>query len=137
MSAKKIRPVFREALAVHEAFRRLGFASDDLFFCVANKNQVFVKLIHEGKDFAVICGQFNVPAKQLFDEWKALLEEVNDGSLPEDTMQEIWASSFVYKGRASFITALLTKGFPIPRNEAKTERKEATWIEYLESRLPN
>lgn len=60
---KKVKPIqprhipapIREALAMREALRRLGFSADDIY-CLYQPHEIDIVLKTQGKEFVVSCG---------------------------------------------------------------------------------
>jgi hypothetical protein len=111
-----VLPAFREALAVHEAFRRLGFIPDQLFVTLDSESQLFVILKHRGQDFAVCCGELSLTEAEFHEQWPALITAVNAGYMTEADMTSIWTNSYVYQNKVRFILAIKAKGIAIPEN---------------------
>lgn len=110
-----IHCVFREALAAHEAFQRLGFKPDDLY-CVRNPDgAMFVVLKAQEREFAVEVGNPRMEASIWQEEWTRVARAVSSGVVPEPVLQDVYKHSMVYEHAQAFTEALLKKGFALPR----------------------
>lgn len=112
----------REAFALHQAFRRLGFPASALFFLVATcdlchpYDGAHVKLAWEGKVFITCTGRARGwSGKKLVARWRQMVDA--QVSLTEDEWTAVWTGSDVHKKGVDLATALLVKGIraPCPR----------------------
>jgi len=112
-------PALREALAVHEAFRRLGFTADEIFLKLGPMHgspsvhtHLQVVLRAQDKAFTV---DIDAAAAGVVDDvrasWQALVSWWNSPDTPELERKELWTSSQVLKDGAAFCLALLERGF--------------------------
>jgi hypothetical protein len=99
----------REAWAVHEAFRRLGFPSGSIFMHrnPSPDENLCVVLRHCGKQFAVTVGKVNDDWEA---EWECFGSGVNSGAFSETELYEIWDGSFVRNNAVSLLLGLRDKG---------------------------
>lgn len=100
-------PVIREALAVHEAFRRLGVASADIYF-VQYRDQPFVSIeARQGdKRFPVAVGD---AFDGIEDVWSAATRAWN--AAPTSEQMAVFEASAVYNNTSRFMSALIDHGF--------------------------
>jgi hypothetical protein len=111
---------YREALAVHEGLRRLGFPSDNISVSFASDlhgPDVFHVVLHmQGlPEFTIPVGQLKgVEEKLVYETWIALTTAVVDGTTSDETLARIWADSRVAKSLLSLTAALIVKGLVPP-----------------------
>ena len=104
----------KEALAYHEAFRRLGFLSDDIFFVVyPNANATQVQLHSQGLQFA--CGVGMLPARYKTQAasaklWKQACEAGHTAD-NKDISESIWNFSHAKREVVGMLVAMADKGF--------------------------
>ena len=109
-------PVFiREAYCVWNAFRRLGFSADDLFFELDPKN-IFITLRPNKNEvaeraFAVLVGPQNgMPRDMIYRLWRSFGEKLRDGGYDNATLDQWWEESQIRRLKVPFITQLQVKG---------------------------
>jgi hypothetical protein len=99
-----------ETWAYHEALRRAGFKSDDIFVVGdANDGEVFVLLKAQGKEFSMRVGPRGMPVEEFEAMWKQWCVDIHD--VPEAELQEIWQTSLVRRQVARLVYALNVQGF--------------------------
>lgn len=105
-----------DALAFHEAFRKLGYQPDHIFFGVANelstkRLMVMIQLkLPTGFSFTVpICPlESDADLTAVVDLWKAAVAKWNTS--PDDSYREgVWKRSWIANHAAEFATALIQK----------------------------
>lgn len=105
----------------HQAFCRLGFRSEDLYFGfgdVVNVGQdvVFMHLETQGQEFNLaVCQLPFADEETLFAKWQAFADRINNSS-PE-YQDKMWRESHVGKDTDTFLAltcAIAHKGFKIP-----------------------
>lgn len=122
-----------EAWSVHEALRRLGFTSDEIFFavnrpakmgltsvlkhqpgfkvCVSEETywQVVCVLKTHGREFVVTCGFVpkRLPHKKIVETWVDFVTRFNEGKIEEAFLQDVWERSEVKNTWVEFVAALL------------------------------
>lgn len=104
----------------HEAFRRLGFSSDDIYV-VPHKSphfNVLMKMVScvlktQGKEFVWSCGSYTEEKDQkaIISEWVEFATQLNSGKIPEKDLQELWKEWPVPGSISTLIQALSQKGF--------------------------
>lgn len=114
MRAADINPSFREALAVHEAFRKLGYSPEQIFVTLTSDSRLFVILKHLGREFAVFCGELAMSEPDFYAAWPTLVTAVNGGAVAEEELNNLYRDSYVYRERLGFLAALKAKGIAIP-----------------------
>ena len=102
----------KEALGYYEAFRRLEFPSDDIYFAVDATCLTQVHLITQGKTFR--CDVGRIPArykskKAVGKLWKSVCEAWNSGK-QQKTMDSIWNFSHAKLNAMGLLMTLGEKG---------------------------
>ncbi len=115
MKKQDIHPTFQEALGAHEAFRRLGFPSAQIFVHLNSNGEMLVILDTPEGSFAVRTGMVNMPKEEWVLQWGVLAEAVRDGSVSEEDLQSIWRSCLPYRHSEKFVAGILDKGIRIPK----------------------
>lgn len=115
--------IFWKAWTVFEAFRRLGFTPDEIYFAYRPNNfitvtEVSVVLKTQNKEFCVGLGELSPiqNESELKDKWTYFCNE----TLPKATQNELsdkWESSIISKDSVGFMKSFLDKGFYIPRDQ--------------------
>jgi hypothetical protein len=112
---------YREALAVHEGLRRLGFPSDNISVSFGPSDphgpDVFHVVLHmQGlPEFTIPVGQLKgVEEKLVYETWIALTTAVVDGTTSDDVLARIWADSRVARSLLSLTASLIVKGLIPP-----------------------
>ena len=102
----------KEALAYHEAFRRLGFPADDIFFAVSPK-EAQVQLHSQGLQFA--CGVGLLPARYKTQAASTKLWaqacEVWNAADNKDICESVWNFSHAKREIVGMLAAMTDKGF--------------------------
>jgi hypothetical protein len=112
MSASQDLPLYREAWAVHEALRKLGFASDQIFMHrnPAPDNMLLVVLRHQGKQLATTIGRVGDGWEA---EWGDFVNYANDAA-NEPELLEIYEASWVRQQYVPLLLKLSEKGIKPP-----------------------
>ena len=115
MKVADFPPVVREALAVHELFRRLGFRSEDIYIEFYDKlKEVAVLLKAQGTDFRVfIGGSAPYTHEQFRALWLKSIAAVN--AMSDEEAAPIWEGSKVRNECIQIAERLLAKGLVPPR----------------------
>jgi len=121
----KVKPIqprhipacIKEALAMHEALRRLGFSADDIF-CVYYQEQIAVELHTQGKEFVVTCGNHAFSEKQFEELWPraCALWNGTEPGMTKTSCNIIYFESELFKGGhigLALINALQAKGIVV------------------------
>ena len=129
-----------EAWAQHEAFRRLGFSPDDIFFganqpaqmgltpilkhqpalriCVTEDQywQIVCVLKTQEKQFVVTCGWCpkRMSHEQILARWESFVERFNAGQIEDSYLQRVWERSQVRRDAVHLIEALGRAEIRIP-----------------------
>lgn len=108
-------PIIREALAVHEVFRKLGFTPDEIFIRPL-PSKLFVTVQQAGKEFNLDLGAHDLDTVTVIKQWADASAWWNTGDNGE--RQEMFETSEVRKNVVLIIVALTEKGFRIKRSDA-------------------
>ncbi len=118
-SALKDYPHYiKEGLAYHEAFRKLGFPSEEIYFAHTDGKDgqgialAIVLLAQNLRFTCTIHTGLHEPLKQIQDRWSAATEAWNKAD--DDDLDEIWTASEVCRNKVAFIAAMQSKGFRLP-----------------------
>jgi len=115
MKLAQLHPALQEALAVHEAYRRLGFAAEDIYISQQNGN-LFCILKTQGKDFVICVGALaECELEELTELWGAATYLWNEVA-PEAERQALWENSCILHDATGFVMALTEKGILIPNS---------------------
>ena len=121
---KKLDPMqypepIRECWAVHQAFRALGFAPEEIYVAIGKDARhpqfeaaLFVVLRAQGKEFLVTLDGYasEAAAEAAVNQWEAFATFSNDGTFDEGVLKVIYDTSNVIQNKVEFITALYNKG---------------------------
>jgi hypothetical protein len=111
--SKEVSEVIREALCLHEAFRRLGFPSEDIYVLGPQAGRIGVAVQKTGKSFAVEVGQQCHLSDEAFEKlWDRAVVWFNEEA-SEDELQEMWENSKVLKNSTLLVSELQARGFPL------------------------
>lgn len=106
-----------ELLALHEAFRRLGFPYEELFVEIYPNMPVF-KLVHNGISFTIANSYpfLEFKKEEFAEEWQRAVKWWNEGNGKEmDARQkEVYKSSNVLAHPIELVQALFLKGIRPP-----------------------
>ena len=107
--------VYREAWAIHQAYRRLGYPSENIALHQNPDGVLCVILKHMTLQFAVTVG---VVQPGWETTWSQFSEAVNNGTFTDDDLMRVWQDSVVCRNvnRVSLFDALKLKGFPLDLN---------------------
>ena len=108
-----LHPAIKEALAVHEAYRRLHFTADEIFVVLDKQRQLFVMVRRGGREFHTLVGvDFQATADTLRAHWEQACHAWNV-TMTEAERQAIYSASRISKTAAPFVAAIVAKGFSI------------------------
>ena len=114
-----MRVLYEKQLALFEAFRRLGFTSDEIFVGYNGGNPVVVVRAQE-KQFAVAVGDTGpqpTDEQQYQEEWVDAVAAWNGGMLTEVERQRLYREHVIDAGKGMpLLEALFAKGFVLPKN---------------------
>lgn len=112
MKLAELPQVFREALAYHEAFRRIGFAPDQI--CVRfHEGAMAVVLKADGKTFTCAAPGplLDMDRPMFLREWARAVDTWTAATEAECAL--VWNESFVCNNSAAFTLALISQGIQI------------------------
>lgn len=124
MKLTDLRIELQEMLCAHEAFRRLGFAPDDIYIGVGldpkygEGPQVFVELHVHGTQFNLRTCDLWCDEAALVIEWPAAVLLWNDPA-QADACQTIWDQSEIRARSVELTVAVLGKGISLPRDAVR------------------
>jgi hypothetical protein len=110
-----------KAWAYHEALRRLGFLSKDIYVDIYREPVASVLVFTfgtvlraQGKKFVVSCGAYPDAATAMgaMTEWDEFVDQLP--SFSDEELQEVFAASEVWGASAEFVLSLRKKGFMFP-----------------------
>jgi hypothetical protein len=107
-----IKPEYQECLGIFEAFRKLGYKSDDIYFVSAiggDHITVYIMLKAEGKEFTCVVGPMEGSREEIEKGWVHASNWWN--TTTDSNRREVWLNSGVYKHKFDFLMALHAKGF--------------------------
>lgn len=116
MRKSEIHPAIRECMGAFEAFRRLGFKSDDIFAAVDTYGRAYSILRTQGKEFTATVGMFDGRAQEFVRGWEEAAAATNKGEISPDDLQSIYQESFVLQNSVGLLLALEKKGIALPVN---------------------
>lgn len=108
-----LEPAYREALAVHEVLRRLGFDVDDIYFML-DKQTMSVVLKAQDQQFVINVGQVRKADATKFARDLSRAAEGYNKTFTDAERKEILHSSSVYANSVILTTELVMKGFAFP-----------------------
>jgi hypothetical protein len=121
--AISISSELRECLALFEAFRKLGYKAEDIYFMLNTNNgchTAHMVLRAEGKEFVCDAGSVKGTPDEIQEQWRRAGNWWN--STTEENREAVWRGSHVFKNKMDFLMALHTKGF---KSSEKTLSREA------------
>lgn len=108
-----------DAWFLFEAFRRLGFASRDIYALVMKAedhgNLWFAMLLKtQKKEFTALIQPVNDDDEDTLQMWATFASRIADGQFDEQDMQRVWTERLGRLGAETLIARLLTNGFYLP-----------------------
>jgi hypothetical protein len=110
MKTTDFLPVYSEAWATHEAFRRLGYPASAIFLHRNPDGVLMIALRHIDKQFAVSLGKVG---KRWAKDWARFIDAVNEGKFSEEDLLEVWSTSAACREGASLLGHMALKGMPL------------------------
>jgi hypothetical protein len=112
----------RECLGAYEAFRRLGYLPEEIFFGIASDG-VFMQLRHAGLKFTAAFEWPGMPDAAEVDRlWRAGAIAWNGGAT-EAERQELWEGCRVRNNSADFVLAMADRGMPVTSESVVASRR--------------
>jgi hypothetical protein len=115
--ASPVDKVLREALATHEAFRKLHYSADDIYIALNSGPKELKELIQismvlrsGGKQFTVTIGFVKESPAEVQKLWDDLGEKWNK-TWTEEQRKALWEGSSIRKNSVAFMAAFVSKGF--------------------------
>jgi hypothetical protein len=107
---------FKEALATHEFFRKLGFSAENIFIHLRADGMLMMVLEDQGKRFAVNLSPTKLTEIELRSQWPELVGKINGGEVPGEELDAVWVNSYIFANKVDAVATLLLKGFHCPKN---------------------
>lgn len=120
MTLAELHPIWREALATYETFRRLGFTPDDIHLGKLNDGRVtlgiasvcFASVLIPAGDPKAAYAFKDHDDSTLVKNWQEACDLWNVGD--EAELQEIYATSTIFRDKVAFMVSLQCAGIEIP-----------------------
>jgi len=114
MRYSDIHPTFREAIGVHEGFRKLGFEASDIYVTLTEDGVMLLVLHVQDKEFVVGAGVVEMTRDAWIGEWTRIADAVLDNSVTDEDLEKIWTDSLPYQRPVEFALAIEGKGITLP-----------------------
>ena len=116
MTINDLHPTIREALALHESFRRLNFTPDEIYL-LPRTGDVHVTVKRGTLQFNAFAGRHELTVFELIRKWAAATEWWN--TTATNTEQDtIFRGSKVFASSVDFVASVVTKGFSVRKWDA-------------------
>lgn len=109
---KSLPAPYKEAFAMHELLRRLGFGPDDIY-AMYSEGVLIIVLRSQGLEFSMNVGPLNHTYEEFEETWKKFLFKLKRYEIDEDALVKVWTESEVFKNKVNILFALVTKGFKL------------------------
>ena len=124
MKYEEISPAMREFIGYFEAFRRLGFRSENIYCIVCasqatGKLAVFAHLEYAGREFNAECGPVADDKVAVATEYKAIWDAITTHTMSPEDEKRLWTESKAYKQAGALAVSLLLKGIELPLADEK------------------
>jgi hypothetical protein len=123
MRYSDISPTMRAFLGAFEAFRKMGFLSDNIFCMVSRSVRLggelgaFCVLKTQGKEFSIDCGPVT-SEKDAGEEYQRVSKAVSAGEVPQEDLDRIWWESEACQRSIPLVLAIQGKGFRVPGDKS-------------------
>lgn len=128
MNPLELPDALQQALGAFEGFRKLGFSADNIFIIINGPmqlqqgpetcHQILMSLRAQDKEFKVDCGIVpDTEKRDIGDLWMDVCEAMNNETIDRDALDKVWQKSLAHRDSASFVAALVRKGFIIPKGQ--------------------
>lgn len=114
MRLSDVAPAIRQCVGIHEAFRKLGFISDDIFVGCCGSTAI-VLLRTQGKEFSVTAGIYDGGQAKFAEEWTKTASAIRAGEVPMADLNENYETLLNSMNSFGFLVALEAKGINIPK----------------------
>jgi hypothetical protein len=111
-----MKKILEMTWATHEALRRLGFISDDIYVAVRNVNEAFVILKKGDKQFNIRVGLVENEQKY-YDEWTKFATDIIENRVSDEELEGFWNAWLSKNSGLDLILALKDNGFSINDND--------------------
>ena len=116
MTITDLHPTLREALALHESFRRLNFTPDEIYL-MPRTGDVHVTVKRGALQFNAFAGRHDLTVPELIRKWAMSTEWWNSVATHEE-QDGIFRGSRVFADSAGFVAAVVAKGFSVRKWDA-------------------
>ena len=107
----------KEALAVHEGLRKVGFEAEDIYVRPQELQDgsilVHVSITNKDIEFGIAVGLFNGSRKELESQWEEASRWWNTRAT-DDQLDDIWENSKMRTAGEGIIEQLVRRGVEIP-----------------------
>lgn len=117
MRGSEVPKAFRSALGCWEGFRKLGFSSNEISIELDGPRKLLhVVLRTQDKQFVVAVAKCDMGKEEFETKLTAVITAVNDRSLCDEDLDEIWRESLPYKHSYDFVMGILQKGIRLGKS---------------------
>lgn len=112
-----LNSVFEDAWASFEAFRKLGFPSEDIYVVTTCDvpPHAMVRVRQQKKEFNFVVGPIgDLSAEQFGERWKSYAAAINGGLIPHTELERIYKVWLARCDVPGLMVALGRKGLSIP-----------------------
>lgn len=114
MTLLGLHPTIKEAMCLFEAFRRVGYPSDDIFliygYDAEHKPCLFIEARWKGETFTMCAGEWHDDPDGLVSQWEEATGLWNGGGVHTEDHTTLWESSWILRNSLKFVTALTEQG---------------------------
>lgn len=107
---------YREGLAFFEAYRRLGFPSDQIFAVLAGCDgavQLNIELHADGAECVATVGYFAETLATVWETWRSVAVAVAEGRVSTEQIDRIWPGSMAQAQFLAMPGVLAQKGIRV------------------------
>jgi hypothetical protein len=125
IEVQQLAAPLQSALGFYEAFRRLGFAADDVHLVIngplrepiehAGKTQIVITLMTQGRVFNADCGVIDETPMRVAQAWGAIAMAMKSGDVDVGALERVFKGSVAYTHSVMFLMALKSHGFVLPK----------------------
>lgn len=110
---EEMADAYKEAYAMHELLRRLGFDVKNDVSLHLDKGKVSVLLLSQNLDFVLEVGEAEDSFEEFKDKWEELSFSLENYYINEDILSSVWKKSNVYNNIDQIIDIIKNIGFKI------------------------
>lgn len=114
MKLETVHPTLREAIALHEVLRRLGFPADDIFVALNPDSTMLIILRTQKKEVAIIAGSVPYEGEEFSVMWTDFVNAIADGQVEEEELYQNYKNSLALKLSEQLCLGLIRKGIKLP-----------------------